>query len=182
MLFSSRKIIRSAFSLIELLVVIMIISIVYFLGFNGIEMNKSKPKALTVLNLKTTIQNSELFSGEATLICVNRCKNCYLRTNISSPFEAYENKVDLAGTKTYTLDSQESLLQLEDRRYQDKKICLEMNFYRNGSSTQLILENRHGIYFLPAFFGEPQKVDSLEEARELWLKNSRLAAGSGDFY
>ena len=173
---------RSAFTLLELLVVIVIVSIVYFLGFNGVEKSENKPKALTALNLKTTIQNAGLFSGEGTLLCVNECKSCYLRTDISSPFEAYENNIDLAGTKAYTLDAQESLLLLEGGRYQDKKICLEMHFYRNGSSTQMILENRRGIYFLPAFFGEPQKVDSLEEARELWLKNSRLAAGSGDFY
>jgi len=178
----SDKTARSAFSLLELLVVIVIVSIVYFLGFNGIEKSENKPKALTALNLKTTIQNSALFTGEATLVCINGCKNCYLRKDISSPFEAYENNIDLAGTKAYTLDAQESLLLLEGERYQDKKICLEMNFYKNGSSTQLILENRHGIYFLPAFFGAPQKVDSLEEAKELWLKNSRLAAGSGDFY
>lgn len=182
MLSSSYKTTRSAFSLLELLVVIVIVSIVYFLGFNGVETGGNKPKALTALNLKTTIQNAGLSRGKATLMCINNCRNCYLRTDIGSPFEAYENNIDLAGTKAYTLDAQESLLLLEGGRYQDKKICLAMNFYKNGSSTQLILENRHGIYFLPAFFGEPQKVDSLEEARDLWLKNSRLAAGSGDFY
>jgi len=173
---------RSAFSLLELLVVIVIVSIVYFLGFNGVEKSENKPKALTALNLKTTIKNSGLFSREGTLLCINGCKSCYLRTDISSPFEAYKNNIDLAGTKAYTLDAQESLLLLEGGRYHDKKICLEMHFYHNGSSTQMILENKHGIYFLPAFFGNPQKVDSLEEARDLWLKNSQLAAGSGDFY
>jgi len=179
---SSKHSSRSAFSLLELLVVIVIISIVYFLGFTGIEKEEKKPRALTALNLKSSIENSALFTGEGTLICIDQCKSCYFRNDITTPFEAYENKIDLAGTKVYTLDTQESLLQLEEGRYQDKKICLEMHFYRNGSSTQLILENRHGIYFLPAFFGEAQKVDSLEEAKELWLKNSRLAAGSGDFY
>ena len=182
MFISSDVTTRRAFSLLELLVVIVIVSIVYFLGFNGVEKSENRPRALTALNLKTTIQNSELFRGKATLICINRCKNCYLRTDISSPFEAYENNIDLTGTKIYTLDAQESLFQVEGGRYQDKKICLEMNFYQNGSSTQMILENKHGIYFLPAFFGEPKKVDSLEEAKELWLKNNKLAANSGDFY
>ena len=173
---------RSAFSLLELLVTIVIVSIVYFLGFNGIEKEKKTPQTLTALNLKTTIENSAFFTGSGTFLCVNHCKSCYFRNNINTPFKAYENKIDLSGTKTYTLDSQESLLQQEEGRYRDNKICLVMNFYKNGSSTQLILENRHGIYFLPAFFGEPQKVDSLDEARELWLKDNRLAAGSGDFY
>jgi len=173
---------RSAFSLLELLVVILIISIVYFLGFSGVDKSENKPKALTPLNLKTTIMHSALFSGEATLVCINKCSNCYLRQDISSPFEEYENKIDLAGTKVYTLDSQETLLEMTDKRYQDQKICLEMHFYKNGSSTQLILENNHGIYFLPAFFGEAKKVDTLIEAKDLWLKNNRLVANSGDFY
>jgi len=174
--------VRSAFSLLELLIVIVIVSIVYFLGFNGVEKSENRPKALTPLNLKSTIQNSKLFTGEATLICINQCQNCYLRENITSPFEKYENKIDLKGIKVYTLDSEETLLKLEDKRYQDNKICLEMNFYKNGSSTQLILEDKKGVYFLPAFFGEAQKVDSLSEAKALWLKHSKRIAHSGDFY
>jgi len=173
---------RSAFSLLELLVVIAIVSIVYFLGFNGIDKSENKPKALSALNLKYSITHNKFFHGKGTLVCIDECRKCYLRENINSPFEAYENRIDLAGSKAYTLDAQESLLQQQVGRYQDKKICLEMNFYKNGSSTQLILDTPHGIYFLPAFFGEAKKVDSLEEAKELWLKNNRLAAGSGNFY
>jgi len=173
---------REAFSLLELLIVIMIVSIVYFLGFSGIEKNVDKPQALTALNLKNSIINSEFFSGEATLLCINNCQNCYLRENIYSPFEPYENKIDLIGTKVYTLDAQNTLHEIEFGRYQDQKICLKMNFYRNGSSTQLILENRHGIYFLPAFFGKPKKIDSLEEAKDLWLSDSEIITNSGDFY
>jgi prepilin-type N-terminal cleavage/methylation domain-containing protein len=173
---------RQAFSLLELLVVIMIISIVYFLGFNGIEKEENRPKALTALNLKNTIEHSTFFKGEGTLLCVNHCNNCYFQDNITSPFEAYENKIDLRDTKVYILDAQESLTEQESGRYHDEKICLVMHFYKNGSSTQLILENPHGTYFLPAFFGKAQKVSSPEEAKDLWLEYSRLAAGTGDFY
>jgi len=173
---------RKAFSLLELLIVILIISIVYFLGFSGVETSENKPKALTPLNLKNTIIHSSLFTGEATLVCINQCKNCYLRTNMDSPFEPYENKIDLSGTKVYTIDSHNTLLEVEPGRYQDHKICLKMDFYKNGSSTQLILENPHGVYFLPAYFGKPQKTDSLEAAKKLWLSESEAVANSGDFY
>jgi len=146
------------------------------------EKEENRPKALTALTLKNTIEHSTLFKGEGTLLCIDNCSNCYFQSDIASPFEAYENRIDLHNTKVYTLDAQESLVQQENGRYHDKKICLVMHFYKNGSSTQLILENTHGIYFLPAFFGEASRVSSLEEAKELWLENSRLAAGSGDFY
>jgi prepilin-type N-terminal cleavage/methylation domain-containing protein len=173
---------KKGFSLIELLVVIIIISIVYFLGFSGVELGSNKPKALTALNLKSNIVKSDIFTSEATLLCVNDCRSCYLRKGINSAFEAYEHGIDLKGTKAYTLDERESLLHLEYGRYQDQKICLILDFYKNGSSTQIILKNKSGIYFLPAFFGIPKKVASLEEAKDLWLKNSDLASNSGDFY
>lgn len=173
---------HKGFSLIELLVVIIIISIVYFLGFSGVDNSVNKPRALTALNLKSTIMKSDIFTSEATLLCINKCRSCYLRKGIHSAFQAYEHGIDLKDTEAYTLDERESLLRLEYGRYQDNKICLKLDFYKNGSSTQIILKNESGVYFLPAFFEAPQKVDSLDDAKDLWLKNSDLASNSGDFY
>jgi hypothetical protein len=80
------------------------------------------------------------------------------------------------------MDQYESLSRIDYGRYQDKKICLIMDFYNNGSSTQIVLKNERGTYFLPAFFGEPQQFSSLQEAKEYWLENSALVSDSGDFY
>ncbi len=182
MLKQGRGKMHRAFSLIELLIVIIIVSIVYFLGFSGVEMGKQEPRALTALNLKSTIMKSDLFTQEATLLCINKCRSCYLRTGIDSAFQAYEHGIDLKNTEAYTLDARDSLRRMEYGRYQDKEICLILDFYKNGSSTQIILKNENGVYFLPAFFGAPKKIDSLEEAKELWLKNSALVSHSGDFY
>jgi len=173
---------RKAFSLMELLIVIFIISLVYYLGFSGVELGKQKPKALTPMNLKQSIVNSNLFSSHATLMCINKCKQCYLRKSISSSFEAYENKINLSDIKAYTLDATDSLIQIEYERYDDKKICLVMDFYANGSSTQIILEDEENSYFLPAFFGKAKKFDSPEDAKEYWLEKSQLVSNSGDFY
>ena len=173
---------KKGFSLIELLIVIIIISIVYFLGFSGIEKTENRPKALTPINLKSSITNATLFQGEGTLLCINKCASCYFRKDINTPFEAYENSIDLKDLKAYTLDARDGLLNLEYGRYQDEKICLVLHFYPNGSSTQIILKQKDDVYFLPAFFAEAQKVDSLEEAKDLWLKDTRLVENSGDFY
>ena len=173
---------QKGFTLIELLIVIIIISIVYFLGFSGIEKTEKKEKALTALNLKSSIQRSELFQGEATLLCINHCKTCYLRKNITEPFEAYENNIDMLNIEAYTLDREDNLLKIDYGRYQDEKICLQLNFYPNGSSTQIILKQDEKVFFLPAFFGEAQKVDSLAAAQTLWLENTHLISNSGEFY
>jgi len=173
---------RKGFSLIELLIVILLVSIVYFLGFEGVEMGKKKPKALTALNLKSNILSSELFNGQATLLCIDQCRSCYLRTDVSSEFQEYTSPIDLKNIQAYTIDKYDALKRIEYGRYQDKKICLIMDFHHNGSSTQIILKNDLGSYFLPAFFGETQAFSSPEEAKEYWLRNSAAVSDSGEFH
>lgn len=174
--------VNKGFSLLELLIVILIVSMVYFLGFRGLEVGEKKPKALTPLNLKSNIISSDLFRGEGTLLCIDQCRSCYFRSDISSPFEAYTSPIDLTNIQAYTLDPHDALTRIEYGRYQDQKICLIMDFFRNGSSTQLILKNDEGSYFLPAFFGEPRRFSSPEEAKEYWLRNTALASDRGAFY
>jgi len=166
----------------ELLIVIFIISLVYALGITGVEFSKKKPKALTPLNLKETIVKSEFFAGRTTLMCVDKCRKCYLRSNINADFQPYKNKIDLTGISVYTIDASESLQEIEYERFGDQKICLVMDFYNNGSSTQIILKDKQGAYFLPAFFAEAKKFDSPEDAKSHWLKRSRSVSNSGSYY
>jgi len=173
---------KRGFTLIELLVVILIVSLVYILGFDGVELGKKKPKALTPLNLTSSIASSKLFREQVTLLCVDKCKTCLLRQGLSGKYQAYENKIDLSGIKAYTVDASNALTQIEYERFDDKKICLKMDFYPNGSATQIILEDQNGAYFLPAYFQEAKAFASPEEAKDYWLDNTRLVADNGDFY
>jgi len=174
--------IHKAFTLIELLIVILIVSLVYYFGFSGFEITKSKPKALTPLNLTSTIPRTEAFGGHATLLCVDKCKSCYLRKDISARFQPYNNTIDLAGTVAYTIDKDDHLEAIEYGRFHDKPICLVMDFYDNGSTTQIILKQHNKAYFLPAFFGKPKAFETLEDAKAYWLRYTNLLSDSGDYY
>ena len=182
MIFYSNQNIHKGFTLIELLIVILIISIVYALGFSGFELNKSKVKALSPLNLKSTITNSKWFNQQLSLLCIDNCKTCLIKKGFSSTYQPYDNKVNLTNIKVYSIDDSDSLIRLEYERYNDKKICLQMDFYPNGSSTQLILENETGSYYLPAYFEDPKLFKSPEDAKEYWIQNAHLVSNSGDFY
>ena len=174
---------HKGFSLIELLIVIVVIGGVLALGLGSFSIaSKPKPKALTPLNLKKSIVNAKTFHGHTTLLCVDKCRKCYLRQGLTSSFKPYANKIDLKNINVYTVDKSDSLTELEYARFKDERICLVMDFYDNGSSTQLILEDKKGAYFLPAFFGEPKKFDSPEDAKEYWLEKSHLASNSGEIY
>jgi prepilin-type N-terminal cleavage/methylation domain-containing protein len=171
---------RGGFSLIELLLVIFIVSLVYFLGFSTVKNEKKSPKPLSIKNIKSAMTQTGLKEG--TLICTKHCKQCFFRKGINTPFEPYEGRIDLKGLKVYTMDAQETLVRDEPGHFRHEKICLQIHFYPNGSSTPLVIENDQGIYFLPSYFGEPQKVKSLEEAERVWLKQSKTLKRSGAIY
>ena len=182
MLHHARFSTQKAFSLLELLLVILIVSLVYFLGFSGFEKEKKRAQALTPMNLKKEVMRSPLFEGKGTLICIDECRSCYFRKGIHAPFEKLKAKTRLSHPKVYTLDANDELVQLEYGRYKDQRICLQMRFHPNGSTTPIILQDDTGIYFLPAFFGETAKTASLTEAKELWLKNNDALQHQGDYY
>lgn len=173
---------KKGFSLIELIIVVVLIGILFGVAASNFKIAKPEPKALTPLNLKESILKSELFQDQATLMCVNKCKTCYLRRGVNSAFEPYANKVDLTNIKAYVIDSSDALVRMEYARFNDDRICLVMDFYNNGSSTQMILENEEGAYFLPAFFGKAKKFDSPEDAKEHWLERTRVVSNSGEYY
>lgn len=173
---------RRGFTLIELLIVILLISLIYFIGFRSMKLAKREPKALTPLNLKSTITSSKDFTGQVTLLCINNCKKCFLRHDISSTYTEYSNGIDLSGIKAYSIDKSNALTRIEYERYNDKQVCLKMDFYPNGSSTQIILENKEGSYFLPTYFEKAKQFESPEDARDYWLENTRLVSDNGDFY
>jgi len=174
--------IRQAFTLIELLIVILIISLVYFLGFEGVELGKPKPKPMTPLNLKDSIRNTKLFQGHATLLCTNQCTKCYLRKNLNSNYQPYSSAIDLTGTVAYTLDRSDHLDKIEYGRFNDEKICLVMDFYDNGSSTKIVLNQKDKSYLLPAYFGKTKVFDSLDDAEEAWLHDTQLVSDNGEYY
>lgn len=174
--------IQKGFTLIELLIVILIISLVYYFGFSGFSTAKNQPKALTPQNLKSTIPRTKLFSGHATLLCVDKCTKCYLRQDINSVFQPYSNSIDLTGTTAYTVNNDDDIEEIEYGRFNDLPICLVIDFYDNGSSTPIILKQDEKVYFLPSFFGEAKTFSSLEDAKEYWLRNSKKVADKGDYY
>ena len=173
---------QKGFSLLELLLVIFIISLVYYLGFNGIEKMTQRPALLTPLTIKETIFSNTQLSGEGTLVCIDHCKACYLREGIDAPFKAYKGNLGLGDPEIYKIDTHETLHKEEYGRFQDHKICLVMHFYPNHSATQMIIKNSKGVYFLPAYFGTTQQVDSLEEAQTLWLEHAHDVSNRGDYY
>jgi prepilin-type N-terminal cleavage/methylation domain-containing protein len=173
---------RKGFTLLELMIVVFLIVMIYALVFTYFSEEEKRPEALTPLTLKSALVEAGMINGHTTLLCTDECRRCYLRQGINGSFELYENRIDLQDAELYLLDADRELSLAEYGRYNDKKICLKLDFYPNGSSTKAVLKTPAGIFYLPAYFGKPREINSLEEAKELWLKDTELVSHTGDFY
>ncbi len=171
------------FTLLELIVVVMIVSIMSFLLFTSIaQKEKKKNKALSPATLPSTFRQEFKGKGEVELFCINQCKECYIV--IDNTITAYEGQINLGEElEVEMLDKDNRFYKVNDfGRIKDEKVCFRYHLYANGSTTKMVISNKQGIYFLPSFFGKAQEVNDTEEAKTLWVKEEYSLDDSGAFY
>ena len=169
-----------AFSLLELMIVIIIISLVYALTFASMQKSQKEPKALQAKNLKSTLLEQGLGHAEGEFFCLDKCAQCFLYQNGETT--EYGGKLALGDLTVYRMERNGKLEKVDFGRYRDHPVCLRFKLHHNGSSTQMVIQNKSGIYYLPALFGETTQTDSLEEAERLWQKYTSLLEDSGEYY
>jgi len=177
-----QKIRRSGFSLLELIVVVLIVSLLGFLVFSSAIKQQQKEEVLDPSTLQKTFKKSFEGQGDVELFCIKKCKECYVLQD--QKITAYESGIQFGkNVEISVLDEDNHIVQLDELgRLKDKKICLRYHLYPNGSTTQMIISNDKGIYYLPSFFGKTKKVADMEEAKELWIKEEYDLRDSGSFY
>ena len=171
-----------AFTLIELIIVILIISLVGFMVFSEVVKQEQKVDTLKISNLSSTLRSLFQSDEDIEFFCIEKSTDCYIAkgANISP----YEGNIAFGTALTiYKMDKDNHLVPIEEfGRIKDKKITFRYTLYANGSSTKMVLENNQGLYYFPSYFGEAQEVEDLEEAKELWTKPQYNIKDSGNYY
>jgi len=165
---------RYGFSLLELIVVVLLISISSGLIISNQGTKKNITNELTPLNLRENVL--KLLSSGGEFFCISKCQECYYGDSL------YKNKIELGEIEAYILDENDNLQKIDFGRIDDEKVCLRYRVYPNHSTSKMVLKNSEGVYLLPSYFGKTQKVKDTQEAEELWLKDNDIASSQGDFY
>jgi len=111
-----------------------------------------------------------------------KCKECYYVTNLAKPQNAPMPLV-LNVKAEYILDRNSNPEKLELGRFDDKKVCMRLRHYKNGSISQVILDLGDKFLFIPSYFGKGKEFNSLNEAVSWWVKDSQNSLRSrGEWY
>ncbi len=160
----------------------MIISLMGFLIFSEAVRQTKAPNKLTPLTLRSILKEKFSYREEIEFFCIQNSRDCYVAKG--DEILPFNGVVTLGNNlEIYVVDSDNQLVQIENfGRVQEQKITFRYTLYPNGSTTELILVNDDGIYYLPSYFGEPQRVEDLESAKRLWIKDEYNLKDSGNYY
>ena len=173
---------RSAFSLLELIVVVLIVSLIGFLVFSTAIKQQTKTEVLDPTTLPSTLRKSFQGQGDIELFCIKKCTECYVAKG--QQITAYDGGIKFGkDVEIHKLDDNNHFVHIDELgRLKDEKISFRFHLYPNGSTTQMVITNDQGIYYLPSYFGKAKKVEDMDEAKELWIKEKYNVKDSSSFY
>jgi len=173
--------IKKGFTLFELLIVILLMGLVVFFVFSTPSVPKTRTEAITLETLPKFFRSN--LQGYGELVCINKCSSCFYLNGSIKP-QSFSLPLQLKIKNVYILDRSDNAQKIEYGRFKDKKVCLRLKHYKNGSISQEILELEGDKFlFIPAYFGNGKVFDSLNDAQNWWLRNMQIAPQSrGDWY
>jgi hypothetical protein len=171
-----------AFTLFELIIVVFIITIVGSLMFSSAIKEEKKIADLNPSTLPSIFKKAFKDQGDVELLCIKECTECYIMKE--GEITPYDGGIKFGkNIETYTLNRDNHFTKQDELgRLKDERINFRFHLYPNGSTTQMVVTNDKGIYFLPSFFGEAKEVKDMDEAKELWLKSKYDLKDSSSFY
>lgn len=176
-----RALLRRAFSLIELIIVIAVIGTVYYLGFHGFK-TVTAPPPVSLETLPKILRENPIFQKGGTLLCPNRCEACYFRSDPSQPFEKLSMRFALRHPVRYEILPDLRLRKVSNGRYDDTPICFSLTLHRNGFFSPTVVKTSKGYFLLGGFSPKVLRFDSLSEIKEKFSKLRSILEHGGDFY
>jgi len=159
---------KKAFSLIELLIVILIIGIVYTLSVGNFKKIKDESTKLTLQNLKEYLQK---FPHEKSvrLLCLDDCSSCDILVD-GEKLKEIKGLLDKS-VRVYRYDFN---LGMQDKSREvyfnsenvEEDVCFSYSVDKKGVGDQVIVEFKDKVYDFSIYLSSTPVYDSLEEVVE----------------
>jgi hypothetical protein len=174
---------KSSFTLFELLIVILIISIIYAIFVQKLSDKKSVLKSKGIESIKEILQSYD-FNKSAKIVCIKKCKECIVYVDgkkieeIDSPFTSKPKVYDY---DIYGLLSEIEFVPIFDKNGNPQEVCFEYKLYANKSNSSYIVQYKDAYYLFFAYLNPVKKVDSIEEAQDIYDPSQWVPTDSGEY-
>ena len=165
----NRNLARYAFSLIELLIVIVIIGVVYTLAVTSFAKVSDKATQVSLVNLREYLQSLE-HEKSVKFLCLDDCSSCDIIVDgeIDETLKgSFDNFID-SSIKVYRYDSYQGVAQITNEIYfnsedVEEDVCFSYTVDVKGIGEQVFVEFNKKVYDYSSYFGTTPIFNSVEE-------------------
>jgi prepilin-type N-terminal cleavage/methylation domain-containing protein len=162
----SSNLMRTGFTLIELMLVVVIIGLIYTLAIMGMRGLGQSEGQISLMGLPTFLAKNYPHQA-VSVVCMNDCSHCEIVVNndVNMTFEGLFNQPP----EVYVPDHRYGTLKIAfasrfDANRQEIPVCYRYDQNAEGfGDRQIIKDDEHIVYF-PGGFQEPVALASLDEA------------------
>ena len=159
---------KSAFSLIELMIVVVIIGVVYILAVHNLQNVKDPITELTLRNLKEYL-HSFPHKRSVELLCLDDCSSCdVLIDGEKDPnITSIDNFID-DSIKVYRYDfhlglqEQDKIIYFNEENIEEN-VCFSLSVDKKGVSEQVAVKFKDNVYDYSTYLTPTPVYHSLEE-------------------
>jgi|GEM_PF-582921 len=167
--------VKKAFTLIELIIVIVLISTTYFLVFSNNSFSvKKDEKILDLFNLKEYLLNNFEFEKELSFLCIEDDFSCYIKKDgiLDKDFKVtnfFKTKPDI-----YEYNSDEKKVEFEELRVDNANhdVIFELKINSDYKTNEFMADTLNSeIFVFNSIFTKPKIYKSLNESFEVFNIN-----------
>ncbi len=161
---------KKAFTLIELLLVVVIIGVIYGLVINSMQRINDKEASLSFETLPSFLETMYQQNSVA-FVCIDNCKECALYVDEEKIKDVDSFMAEERVLRFWRFDANLGTQELrfspifdEDDRGFD--VCFRYEIFQDGSSSEMIVETEKKSYDYRGLFNKVGRYSSLQAAEE----------------
>ena len=166
-----------AFTLFELLIVVLLISILYGVFVHKLSRApQAKTDQLTLMNLKSFLLNIP-FKRKIEVLCLEPCKECNIyidgKKAKSDAFSLFKSSPNIYLPDNFGQVRTISFLPIIDKKGAINNVCFKFSLFNNKSSSYYALEDDSKYYLFDSYMKDVKKTKSFSDVTS-FFDNSKL--------
>ncbi|RXJ68313.1 hypothetical protein CRV08_08665 [Halarcobacter ebronensis] len=156
---------KKAFSFMELILVIILISLIYMIFIPNLKLPLKKQQFLTLDNLKSQLLKNE-FEESLLFSCIEKDFECFVFIDGKLKKELGIKNFFEIKPEVYKYDNILNRVKFNDLKFdtfEDFSVVFELKFDKYKHHKDMVVETNHGIYILNAVLKEPIKLEYLND-------------------
>ena len=163
---------KRAFSLIELLIVILIIGVVYTLAISNFQKLEEGTTNINLQTLKKFLQKIQ-YEKNVKLLCIDECSSCelFIDGEKSNKYKGLFDDFLDKDVKVYKYDFSLGYIEYQNEIYfnsedVEEEVCFSYSIDKKGIGEQVLVEHDEYVYDFSSYLGGVKRYDSLQDATE----------------